>query len=80
MELVDVFLQVARLVQLGLQGNGVHEDFPSHPFTEHLLDLAQVGGCGRAVPAAAGVHHVEHYHLAAYQVFIELNLPALMSE
>ncbi|MNP27956.1 hypothetical protein D3C76_1208950 [compost metagenome] len=79
-ELVHVLLQVAGLVQLRLQGDGVHEDIPAEPVAEHLLHLAQVRSGGGAVLAATGIHHVEHHDLAAYQVFVEVDFPALVGE
>ncbi|MDT4853555.1 hypothetical protein FQZ97_878260 [compost metagenome] len=69
-----------RLVQLRLQGDGVHEDVAANALAEHLLDLAQVGGGGGAVTPAAGVHHVEHHHLAADQVVHEADLAALVGD
>ncbi|MNC73776.1 hypothetical protein D3C75_1250330 [compost metagenome] len=49
---LDVFLQDLRRVQLGLQGDRIHEDVAAHALAQHLLHEPQVRRRGRAGPCA----------------------------
>ncbi|MNY35457.1 hypothetical protein D3C86_1698630 [compost metagenome] len=76
--LFDVLLEVLRSVDLGLQGNRVHENILPHTLTQHLLHFAQIGGHGRAGAGAHHIHHIDGNDLATHQIVVEPHLLALM--
>jgi hypothetical protein len=64
-------------VLLRLDGDRVHEGVVADATLEPLLNPLQVRGHGGADALAVGVHHVDDGDLAAHQVVVEAELPAL---
>ncbi|MCY1536726.1 hypothetical protein D9M68_721960 [compost metagenome] len=75
---VGVGLERRWRIQFRLQGDRVHENIAAQALTEQSLQLAQVGGHGRAVARAVDVHHVDGDHFAAYQVIVEAHLAPVL--